>query len=86
MLPTFLPDRYLKPWLYHDHTDGLSHIDPDQPLLEALIRSYIKAQAAIQVTPNPSGDLWTGGLNEPKFHVDGSRFDGEWGRPQMCVS
>lgn len=83
MLPTFLPEEYLQPWLFEYRNGSRKHTDPDQPLLETLIRSYIHAQTAIQVTPNPSGDLWTGGLNEPKFHVDGSAFNGEWGRPQM---
>lgn len=46
------------------------------------MRSYAASQAKIQSTPNPSGDLWTGGLNEPKFHVTGDSFTGSWGRPQ----
>jgi glucoamylase len=83
MLPAFLPEGYLQPWLYQTHNGSHIHTEPAQPLLEAMIRSYIQAQATIQVATNPSGDLWTGGHNEPKFHVDGSRFDGEWGRPQM---
>lgn len=82
MLPTFFSEDYLQPWLYQERNDSRGS-KPDQPLLEPLIRSYIQAQGAMQMKPNPSGDLWTGGLNEPKFHVDGSRFDGEWGRPQM---
>lgn len=40
------------------------------------------AQSVIQTTPNPSGDLWTGGLSEPKFMIDGKPFTGSWGRPQ----
>jgi glucoamylase len=83
MLPAFLPQEYLQPWLYQIQNRSHNHTEPDQPLLEATIRSYIQAQATIQINTNPSGDLWTGGLNEPKFHVDESRFDGEWGRPQM---
>jgi glucoamylase len=54
----------------------------DHPVFEPLIREYIAFQSKIQQAENPSGDLWTGGLNEPKFMADGSRFDGEWGRPQ----
>lgn len=46
------------------------------------MRSYAAYQARLQSTPNPSGDLWTGGLSEPKFQVDGSSFTGSWGRPQ----
>jgi glucoamylase len=55
--------------------------EPDY-LVEGLVRAYVASQAAIQGVSNPSGDLWTGGLNEPKFHVDGSAFTGSWGRPQ----
>ncbi|WVQ95970.1 hypothetical protein IAU59_003069 [Kwoniella sp. CBS 9459] len=51
-------------------------------LFENLLRSYISSQAHLQNTPNPSGDLGTGGLNEPKFHANGSAFLGDWGRPQ----
>lgn len=33
--------------------------------------------------PNPSGDFASlSGLGEPKFHVDGSPFNENWGRPQ----
>jgi glucoamylase len=86
MLPTFLPEEYLQPWLYESRNASHNETQPERPLLEATIRAYIQAQSEIQVKPNPSGDLWTGGLNEPKSHVDGSRFDGEWGRPQMYVA
>lgn len=46
------------------------------------MRNYAASQSRIQSTPNPSGDLWTGGLNEPKFQVTGEAFTGSWGRPQ----
>jgi glucoamylase len=75
MLPTFLPEEYSQPWLYQERNDS-RRIKPDQPLLEPLVRSYIQAQAEMQMKPNPSGDLWSGGLNEPKFHVDGSMMNG----------
>lgn len=48
----------------------------------SLLREYISAQAQLQVTPNPSGDLWSGGLSEPKFNTDLTAFTGSWGRPQ----
>jgi glucoamylase len=54
---------------------------PDR-LLEPLFRSYIASQADLQTLRTRSGDLWSGGLNEPKFEADGGVFDGEWGRPQ----
>lgn len=42
-----------------------------------LIWDYINFSRGNQVTPNRSG-----GLGEPKFNVNGSAFDGDWGRPQ----
>ncbi|WVF68423.1 hypothetical protein IAT40_003188 [Kwoniella sp. CBS 6097] len=51
-------------------------------LFENLFRSYIASQATLQTIANPSGDLRTGGLSEPKFYVNGSAFLGDWGRPQ----
>jgi glucoamylase len=83
MLPEFLPDEYRHPWNYDSEQSRWNHTSPKSPLLEPVIRAYIQAQSNIQTRPNSSGDLWTGALNEPKFHVDGTRFDGEWGRPQM---
>jgi glucoamylase len=49
---------------------------------ESLSRSYISLQASLQQLDTRSGDLWSGGLAEPKFMVDGSAFKGDWGRPQ----
>ncbi|KAF2143913.1 glycoside hydrolase family 15 protein [Aplosporella prunicola CBS 121167] len=51
------------------------------PTLEA----YASLSAQLQRTPNPSGDFSfpdLPGLGEPKFHVDGSSFSENWGRPQ----
>jgi glucoamylase len=42
-----------------------------------LIRNYVEFSEKNQRTPNRSKSL-----GEPKFHVDGSAFNGEWGRPQ----
>ncbi|KAJ6035928.1 hypothetical protein N7540_000207 [Penicillium herquei] len=50
--------------------------------LQGIIEDYIDAQAYIQTVSNPSGDLTTGGLGEPKFNVDMTAFTGAWGRPQ----
>ncbi|WVW87028.1 hypothetical protein I302_109084 [Kwoniella bestiolae CBS 10118] len=49
---------------------------------ELLLRDYVQSQLTIQNTANPSGGLDDGGLNEPKFQVDGKPFVGDWGRPQ----
>ncbi|PGH17298.1 hypothetical protein AJ79_01182 [Helicocarpus griseus UAMH5409] len=50
--------------------------------LEVHLQNYVTAQAELQKVSNPSGDLETGGLGEPKFHVDMTAFTEEWGRPQ----
>ncbi|KAK2796494.1 hypothetical protein FQN50_009539 [Emmonsiellopsis sp. PD_5] len=50
--------------------------------LEAHLKNYVTAQAQLQNVSNPSGDLTTGGLGEPKFHVDMTAYTEEWGRPQ----
>lgn len=42
-----------------------------------MILNYISFSRSNQLTPNRSG-----GLGEPKFNVDGSAFNGDWGRPQ----
>ncbi len=41
------------------------------------ILDYIHFSRSNQLMPNRSG-----GLGEPKFNVDGTAFDGDWGRPQ----
>ncbi|CAN8099723.1 unnamed protein product [Discula destructiva] len=48
------------------------------------VEDYIGAQAVLQTVTNPSGTLMPSGLGlaEPKFNVDGSRFNPMWGRPQ----
>jgi glucoamylase len=48
------------------------------------IEDYITAQAVLQTVTNPSGALLPSGLGlgEPKFRVDGTKFNGNWGRPQ----
>ena len=52
--------------------------------LESHIEDYIHAQAKLQTVTNPSGTLLPNGLGlgEPKYNVDGTRFNGNWGRPQ----
>ncbi|KAG8724190.1 hypothetical protein FRC12_024353, partial [Ceratobasidium sp. 428] len=50
--------------------------------LEATLRLYAYSQAGLQKTCNPSGCPTSGGLGEPKFHVDGTPFTKGWGRPQ----
>lgn len=47
-----------------------------------VILDFINSQTTLQTVSNPSGDLFSGGLGEPKFHVDESAYQGDWGRPQ----
>ncbi|KAK4165232.1 family 15 putative glycoside hydrolase [Cladorrhinum sp. PSN259] len=52
--------------------------------LQPYIEDYLHAQAVLQTVSNPSGTLLPngGGLGEPKYMADGSRYNGNWGRPQ----
>lgn len=52
--------------------------------LKPIIDDYIHSQAVLQTVANPSGTFLPQGLGlgEPKFMVDGTRFNGNWGRPQ----
>jgi glucoamylase len=48
----------------------------------SLIVDWVASMAKIQQVPNPSGDVSTGGLGEPKFHIDETAYTEPWGRPQ----
>ncbi|EEH45565.2 uncharacterized protein PADG_01715 [Paracoccidioides brasiliensis Pb18] len=50
--------------------------------LQPKLHEFINSQARLQTVSNPSGGLSSGGPGEPKFHVDMSPFNGDWGRPQ----
>lgn len=52
--------------------------------LESYIDDYVHSQAVLQTVANPSGTLLPSGtgLGEPKYKADGTRFNGNWGRPQ----
>ncbi|KAL4981624.1 Six-hairpin glycosidase-like protein [Aspergillus falconensis] len=50
--------------------------------LQTVLEEYVNSQAYLQTVSNPSGDLASGGLAEPKFNVDMTAFTGSWGRPQ----
>lgn len=49
-----------------------------------ILEDYASFSYQIQRTSNPSGSFQDNlsGLGEPKFHIDGSPFTGNWGRPQ----
>jgi glucoamylase len=85
MLPAILPPLYLQPWepCSYAGTGNFNYSAHAANVYgELLIRSYIDGQARLQTLQTRSGDLWSGGLNEPKFTADGRAFDGDWGRPQ----
>lgn len=48
--------------------------------LRSLIDEFLDAESKLQQVPNPSGNVATGGLGEPKFNIDLSAFNGPWGR------
>lgn len=52
--------------------------------LQPYIENYFHAQAVLQTVSNPSGTFLPSGkgLGEPKYNVDGTRYNGNWGRPQ----
>lgn len=50
--------------------------------LRTKIDQFVDSQAYLQTVANPSGTISTGGLGEPKFHIDLTAFTGAWGRPQ----
>ncbi|KAK6206338.1 hypothetical protein LQW54_007790 [Pestalotiopsis sp. IQ-011] len=52
--------------------------------LQPYIENYLHAQAVLQTVSNPSGTFLPSGkgLGEPKYNVDGTRYNGNWGRPQ----
>ncbi|WVQ66144.1 uncharacterized protein L199_004322 [Kwoniella botswanensis] len=86
---SYLPDYYYT-WtrdsalVYRSLTtfDSSSNSENISSHDELLLRAYIQSQIPIQTRSNPSGGLENGGLNEPKFQIDGSPFLGDWGRPQ----
>jgi len=54
--------------------------------LRSLIDDFISAEANIQQVTNPSGTVSTGGLGEPKLHINETAFTGSWGRPQRGMN
>ena len=47
-----------------------------------LINDWVASMAKIQQVENLSGGVSTGGLGEPKFNIDETAYNEEWGRPQ----
>ncbi|KIW00420.1 uncharacterized protein PV09_07950 [Verruconis gallopava] len=65
-------------WYEEDPTSYLSS------KIVSIMEAYAAFSHRLQHTPNPSGTFedHLSGLGEPKFHVDGSAFTENWGRPQ----
>ncbi|KAF5388835.1 hypothetical protein D9757_005602 [Collybiopsis confluens] len=53
--------------------------------LRAQIDNYVAAQAIVQQISNPSGDISTGGLGEPKFYINQTGFFGPWVSSSLLV-
>lgn len=47
--------------------------------LRPQIDNFVASQARLQQVSNPSGTITSGGLGEPKFHIDETAFTGGWG-------
>lgn len=52
----------------------------EDPSLRTLIDEFLGAESKLQQVNNPSGNVTTGGLGEPKFNIDLSAFTAPWGR------
>ena len=48
--------------------------------LRTSIDEFLEAESTLQQVSNPSGDVTTGGLGEPKFNIDLSAYTQPWGR------
>lgn len=48
--------------------------------LRTLIDEFLDAESKLQQVTNPSGNVTTGGLGEPKYNIDLSAFNPPWGR------
>jgi glucoamylase len=54
----------------------------DQERYLGFLQDYVSFSRMNQLTPNRSGNPGDTGDGEPKFNVDGSAFNEDWGRPQ----
>ncbi|QPH16390.1 hypothetical protein C2857_001019 [Epichloe festucae Fl1] len=60
----------------------VEHFIAGDKSLRPKIQQYVASQAKLQGVSNPSGGPDSGGLGEPKFHINLTQFTGAWGRPQ----
>ncbi|KAJ3509159.1 hypothetical protein NLJ89_g5372 [Agrocybe chaxingu] len=81
------PD-YLYTWtrdaalVYKALIDQYTRGEDTSPSLRLLIDQFVESQRIQQQVSNPSGTVSSGGLGEPKFHINLAPYTGGWGRPQ----
>jgi glucoamylase len=84
---TFDPD-YLYTWtrdsalVFKMLIDQYRHGIDTSTSLRSSIDDFVSSQVILQQVSNPSGTVKTGGLGEPKFNIDYTKFTEPWGRPQ----
>lgn len=82
------PSQSFPDYYYHWIRDGAlaigtlvgqleRHNDEYSDQIRTIIESYIASSRQLQNVPNLSGNV-----GEPKFYIDGTPFNGPWGRPQ----
>lgn len=88
------PSKIVPPYYYHWVRDGALTMNAIVSLYEStsdnwaryryysILMDYITLSRKQQLSDNWSGAPENTGLGEPKFQVDGSTFNMDWGRPQ----
>ncbi|KAK9460630.1 Six-hairpin glycosidase-like protein, partial [Lipomyces oligophaga] len=89
--PVASPSRHLPNYYYHWVRDGAitmravikKYRSTGSPRMREIVENYIATSKRVAAIDNLSGLRFNlENLGEPKFHVDGSAFNAEWGRPQ----
>jgi len=84
--PSSTDPNYLYTWVRDSSLVFKCLIDQyttgEDTTLRTLIDEFLGAESKLQQVTNPSGNVSTGGLGEPKFNIDLTAFTGPWGRPQ----
>ncbi|KAJ7643906.1 glucoamylase [Roridomyces roridus] len=84
--PNTVEPNYLYTWVRDSSLVFKVLIDQfttgQDPSLQDHVVNFIDAESKLQQLANPSGNLTTGGLGEPKFNINITAFTDSWGRPQ----
>ena len=67
-------------WSFVFSTSHARYTTGEDTSLRTLIDAFLDAESKLQQVANPSGNVTTGGLGEPKFNIDLSAFTHPWGR------